>query len=182
MKYTYEATYKYKGENMSFNFVMTPSLTQQMAVVENVVDGVINDVNGYHPILFDYFLAVSLIDGLTDIKLPQSFAESSEFITESNILKILKSNIQYTDVIIRSAQEEIDFIKQRVANKSSIDGLVESLTVLVDKYGDMFDGMDVNAVTDNIAKIATMSNMSKPEIIENILKFEKKDKTDTESN
>ena len=82
MKYTYEATYKYKGEDMSFNFVMTPSLTQQMAVVENVVDGVINDVNGYHPILFDYFLAVSLIDGLTDIKLPQSFAESSEFITE----------------------------------------------------------------------------------------------------
>ena len=86
------------------------------------------------------------------------------------------------DDIVDAAQKEIDFIKQRLANKSSIDGLVESLTVLVNKYGGMFDGMDINAVTDNIAKIATMSNMSKPEMIEHILKFEKENKTDTESN
>lgn len=182
MKYTHESTYIYKNESISFNYIKNPTMTQRMAVVEDIVNGVINDVNGYHPILFDYFLAVSIIDGLTDIKLPESFVLSSEIVTESDILYVLKRNMNGFDDIVDAAQKEIDFIKQRLAKKSSIDGLVESLTVLVNKYGGMFDGMDINAVTDNIAKIATMSNMSKPEMIEHILKFEKENKTDTESN
>lgn len=182
MKYTHESTYIYKNESVSFNYIKNPTMTQRMAVVEDVVNGVINDVNGYHPVLFDYFLAVSIIDRLTDIKLPESFVLSSEIVTESDILYVLKRNMNGFDDIVDAAHKEIDFIKQRIANKSSIDGLVESLTVLVNKYGGMFDGMDINAVTDNIAKIATMSNMSKPEMIEHILKFEKANKTDTESN
>lgn len=182
MKYTHESVYVYKNESISFNYVKNPTMTQRMAVVEDVVNGVINDVNGYHPVLFDYFLAVSIIGRLTDIKLPESFVLSSEIVTESDILYVLKRNMNGFDDIVDAAHKEIDFIKQRIANKSSIDGLVESLTVLVNKYGGMFDGMDINAVTDNIAKIATMSNMSKPEMIEHILKFEKANKTDTESN
>ena len=80
MKYTHESTYIYKNESISFNYIKNPTMTQRMAVVEDIVNGVINDVNGYHPILFDYFLAVSIIDGLTDIKLPESFVLSSEIV------------------------------------------------------------------------------------------------------
>ena len=70
MKYTNEYFYNYKGEEIPFNYVKKPTLTQQMKIVGDIVNGVINDVNGYCPILFDYFFAVSVIDELTDIKLP----------------------------------------------------------------------------------------------------------------
>lgn len=176
MKYTGESKYTYKNEEFSFCFIEKPSLAQQMNIVEDVVNGVINNINGYHPILFDYFLAISIIDNLTDIKLPESFAMSSEIVTESGILNIFRKCISGTDEIAVSAMKEIEFVKQKEANKSPIDGLIESLTVLVNKYGDMFDGLDVNEVSENIAKIATMSNMSKPEMIKNILKFNKESK------
>lgn len=181
MKYTDEATYKYKGEQVSFNYIKRPTLTQKMLIVDDVVNGVINDTVGYQPILFDYFLAVSLIENLTDIELPESFVLSSEYISDTNLLLILKSSIGGIDGIIKAADSEIEFAKSKYANKSSIDGLIEALTLVVTKYGDMFDGMDVNAVTENLAKIAEMSDMSKPEIIGNILKLKKETETDAES-
>ena len=138
MKYTNEYFYNYKGEEIPFNYVKKPTLTQQMKIVGDIVNGVINDVNGYCPILFDYFFAVSVIDELTDI------------------------------------------VKQRTVNKSSIDGLLDALTLIVNKYGDMFEGLDVNAVAENIGKIAEMASMPKNEVISNILEFEKK-KSDIES-
>ena len=55
MKYTNEYFYNYKGEEIPFNYVKKPTLTQQMKIVGDIVNGVINDVNGYCPILFDYF-------------------------------------------------------------------------------------------------------------------------------
>lgn len=180
MKYTDEQSYNYKGEWIPFNYVKNPTLTQRMKIVEEIVSGVINDVNGYCPILFDYFFAVSVIGELTDIKLPESFVLSSELITDSSIVTVLRSNIQGIDGIIKAADQEIEFIKQRTANKSSIDGLLDALTLIVTKYGDMFDGLDVNAVAENIGKIAEMASMSKPEVISNILEFEKK-KSDIES-
>ena len=76
--------------------------------------------------------------------------------------------------------KEIEFIKQRTVNKSSIDGLLDALTLIVNKYGDMFEGLDVNAVAENIGKIAEMASMPKDEVISNILEFEKK-KSDIES-
>lgn len=181
MEYTGISKYFYKKEECSFRFVKKPTLSQQMTIVEDVVTGVINDINGYHPILFDYFLATSIIGNLTDIELPESFITSSEIITESDLLNILKGHISYIEEIADAARKEIEFIKQKEANKSSIDGLVESLTVLVEKYGHMFDGLNVNEVAENIAKIATMSNIPKNEMIANILEFNKKNKSDTES-
>lgn len=44
----------------------------------------------------------------------------------------------------------------------------------------MFEGLDVNAVAENIGKIAEMASMPKNEVISNILEFEKK-KSDIES-
>ena len=151
-----------------------------MKIVGDIVNGVINDVNGYCPILFDYFFAVSVIDELTDIKLPESFVLSSELITDSNIVGVLRSNIFGMDSIIKAASQEIEFVKQRIVNKSSIDGLLDALTLIVNKYGDMFEGLDVNAVAENIGKIAEMASMPKNEVISNILEFEKK-KSDIES-
>lgn len=180
MKYTNEYFYNYKGEEIPFNYVKKPTLTQQMKIVGDIVNGVINDVNGYCPILFNYFFAVSVIDELTDIKLPESFVLSSELITDSNIVGVLKANIFCADSIINAAIQEIEFVKQRTVNKSSIDGLLDALTLIVNKYGDMFEGLDVNAVAENIGKIAEMASMPKNEVISNILEFEKK-KSDIES-
>lgn len=180
MKYTNEQSYNHKGEWISFNYVKNPTLTQRIKIVGDIVSGVINDVNGYCPILFDYFFAVSVISELTDIKLPESFVLSSELITDSNIVDVLKSNIHGMNDIVKAADKEIEFVKQKTANRSSIDDLLDALTLIVTKYGDMFDGLDVNAVTENIGKIAEMASMPKQEVISNILEFEKK-KSDIES-
>lgn len=180
MEYTHETVYICKGEAIPFNYIKNPTLSQKMEIVENTVNGVINDVNGYCPILFDYFFAVSVISELTDIKLPESFILSSELITDSDIVLVIKRDIQGMDDIISAATQEIEFIKQRTVNKSSIDSLIDAITLVVTKYGDMFDGLDVNSVAENIGKIAELSSMPKQEVINNILEFEKK-KTDIES-
>ena len=116
MEYTGISKYFYKKEECSFRFVKKPTLSQQMTIVEDVVTGVINDINGYHPILFDYFLATSIIGNLTDIELPESFITSSEIITESNLLNILKGHISYIEEIADAARKEIEFIKQKEAH------------------------------------------------------------------
>lgn len=181
MKYTCESKYTYKGEVFSFGYIKNPTLSQKMTIVKDVVDGVINEINGYNPILFDYFLVVSIIDNLTDIKMPESFVLSSEFISESNITPFIKEKINGVKDIISAAEKEIEFAKQQIANKSSIDGLIETLTVLINKYGEMFENLNIDEFTENIAKIATISDMPKTEIISNLLKLRKTNKTDIES-
>lgn len=163
MKFTHESSYEYKGEKISFKYIKNPTLSQRMAVVDDIVNGVISDTVGYQPVLFDYFVAVAFIVNTTDIELSESFVESSEYIEECNLSQLVSELVDRNiyEQIIDAANKEIEFVKLRIANKSSIDNLADALTVLVNKYGGMFDGLDVKAVSDNIAKIAEMSKFRK---------------------
>lgn len=76
-KYTDESTFELNGKHIVFRYVSSPTLSQKMDIVDDIVHGVINDTVGYEPILFDYFVAVSLVNNLTDIALPESFTESA---------------------------------------------------------------------------------------------------------
>ena len=175
MKFTNESSYSINGEKVSFHYIKKPTLSQRMSVVNDIVDGVINETAGYQPILFDYFTAVAFIVNLTDIELSQSFIMSSEMIEEAHLFKLILDLVDDDIVtqIINAAKEEIEYLKIKSANKSSLDDLAEALTMLVNKYSGMFDGLDVKAVSDNIAKIAQMSNMDEKDMIKNILKSKK---------
>ena len=51
MKYTNESTYSKGNKEIVFKYCEKPSLLEKMNIVENITDGVINEVNGYEPIL-----------------------------------------------------------------------------------------------------------------------------------
>ena len=125
--------------------------------------------------MFDYFTAVAFIINLTDIELSQSFIMSSEMIEEAHLFELVLDLVDNDIVaqIIDAAKKEIEYLKIKSANKSSLDELAEALTILVNKYSGMFDGLDVKAISDNIAKIAQMSNMDEKDTIKNILKSKK---------
>jgi len=178
MKYTHESSYEFKGEMISFNYMKNPTLSQRMAIVDDIVNGVISDTVGYQPILFDYFVTVAFIVNVTDIELSQSFVESSEYIENCNLSQLISELVDGNiyEQIIDAAKKEIEFVKLKTANKSSIDNLADALTALVHKYSGMFDGLDVKAVSDNISKIAEMSKIPETELISNILKFEESKK------
>ena len=53
-KYTDESTFELNGKHIVFRYVSSPTLSQKMDIVDDIVHGVINDTVGYEPILFDY--------------------------------------------------------------------------------------------------------------------------------
>lgn len=178
MVFTDKATYILDGEEIEFNYVKKPTLSQKMRIVDNVVNGVVSEVAGYNPILHNYFLATSLVSELTDIKLPESFNEIDEFIEKTGILEIISNligNETYYQ-ITGSISDKICYTKIKSANKTSIDDLIESLTSLVQKYDKMFDEVDVNEVSSNIAEIAKFANIKESDIVKNILEYRDKTK------
>lgn len=175
MKFTNESSYWNNGKEISFHYIKKPTLPQRMSVVNDIVDGVISKDIGYQPILFDYFTAVAFITNLTDIELSESFVISSETIEECHLLELILNLFDNNIVvqIMNAAEKKIEYLKTAYAHKSSFDDLAESLTMLVNKYGNMFDGLDVKAVSDNFAKIAQMSSMNEKDMVKNILEFQK---------
>ena len=81
-------------------------------------------------LLFDYFVAVALVDNLTDIELPSSFSESAEFIERTHLLSVLRDCISIED-ILDAAKNKIEFKKAQIANSSKLDELFGALTMLV---------------------------------------------------
>lgn len=104
-----------------------------MDIVDDIVHGVINDTVGYEPILFDYFVAVSLVNNLTDIALPESFTESADFIEKTRIGQVIKETVNVKDVI-DAAERKIDFERSKLVNTSKLDELFEVLISIANKY------------------------------------------------
>jgi len=176
MEYTGKGKFLYDGKMVEFNYVTTPSLPQKMAVVEGIVSGVINEINGFSPLLKKYFTTVAFVSNLTDIELPPSFIESSAMIEQAKLFLLVGELFGGTyDEIVKAADEEIEYTKSRMVNKS-FDDMLGLIVAILEKYGKMFDGLDVNDVVNKLNEITKMSNISEETIVKNILEYRDQEK------
>lgn len=184
MKYTDEATYNSKGKDIVFKYVKNPSLVDKMSIVDDIVNGVVNDTIGYEPILFGYFTVVSFVENVTNIELPKSFSESAKFIDTCEIENVLYECIPASifDEVIDAAKKKIEFNKAKITNSSKLDDLFGALTTLAVKYTETFDGVDMEDLFDKLSRLSEIVKMPKEDIVNGILKFEEyKNKTQIES-
>lgn len=171
MKFTNESTYESKGKNIIFKYIANPTVSEKMKITDDITNGVINERVGYEPLLFDYFAAVALVDNLTDIELPSSFSESAEFIERTHLLSVLKDCIFIED-ILDAAKSKIEFKKTQIANSSKLDELFGALTILVNKYSESFDGLDINDVVSKLQSVNELAKIPKDQVFHSILKYE----------
>lgn len=184
MKYTNESTYQNKGKDIVFKYIQRPSLTDMMKIVDDITNGVINDVVGYSPIMFDYFCIIAFIDNVTNIELPKSFSNSVKFIESTNIARHLYGLIDCDIVnkVIEAAKSKIEFEKAKITNHSKLDDLFGALTTLAIKYTETFDGVDMEDLFDKLSKLGDIVKMPKEDVVKGILKFEEdKDNKQIES-
>ncbi len=171
MKYTNESTYEFGGKSIVFKYMSKPSLSLKMKIVDDIVFGVINDTTEYEPILFDYFVSVSLIDNLTNISLPESFDESVLFIEETQIDKTIFDKVDISD-IIDSAKNKIEFEKNKLINKSKLDDLFDTIITLVEKYASVIENIDTDEFMNKLKSIEELSKIPQEKVINGILEFE----------
>lgn len=182
MKYTGEYTYNFKGKNIVFKYISSPTIIQKMDTVDDIVNGVVSDTVGYEPILFDYFLTVALVNNFTNIDLPKSFSESAEFIEASGIKYVLYDVVpkQIIDDIVDAAEKKIEFRKSQIAHSSKLDELFAALTMVVNKYGETFEGLNVGDIVEKLSSINEMAKMPQEKIVSTILQYEDKKKKELE--
>lgn len=181
MKFTDESTYKSKGKDIVFKYIKNPTISQKMKITDDITNGVISEKFGYEPLLFNYFATVALVDNLTDIELPLSFSESAEFIERTHLLSVLKDCISMEGVL-EAAKSKIEYKKAQIANSSKLDELFGALIILVNKYSESFDGLDINDIVAKLQSVNELAKMPKDQVVHNILQYEElKKQKDKES-
>lgn len=174
MKYNNEATYNENGKNIVFKFNSNPSLLDILNAIENITDGVINETNGYEPFLFDYYVTVVFISTFTDINLPENINDIYSFICSTKIDSVLQKTVpDLWNKIVSAADEKIKYRRNVFLKKTKFDELIDALVVLINKYGSVFDGIDINDVLDKLTSISKLTNIPETKIVEGILDYHK---------
>lgn len=173
MKYDKESTYGYKGKNVVFKYSTNPPLSKKMEIVDDIVNGVINDIIGYEPILRNYFIQVSIISSLTTIEMPEGFNDSAEFLSYTNMCDIITDIMPdlYAE-IVSAADEKIKYKLAQSATRTKLDDLFDTVISIINKYGEMFDGVNITDVVNQLSTISKMADMPESSIVKNILQFE----------
>ena len=146
-----------------------------MDIVDDIVHGVINDTVGYEPILFDYFVAVSLVNNLTDIALPESFTESADFIEKTRIGQVIKETVNVKDVI-DAAERKIDFERSKLVNTSKLDELFEVLISIANKYSSTLENLNTDDFMNKLQNVAELAKMPQDDVVRGILAYENSQK------
>ena len=162
-KYTDESTFELNGKHIVFRYVSSPTLSQKMDIVDDIVHGVINDTVGYEPILFDYFVAVSLVNNLTDIALPESFTESADFIEKTRIGQVIKETVNVKDVI-DAAERKIDFERSKLVN------------TIANKYSSTLENLNTDDFMNKLQNVAELAKMPQDDVVRGILAYENSQK------
>ena len=174
-KYTDESTFELNGKHIVFRYVSSATLSQKMDIVDDIVHGVINDTVGYEPILFDYFVAVSLVNNLTDIALPESFTESADFIEKTRIGQVIKETVNIKDVI-DAAERKIDFERSKLVNTSKLDELFEVLISIANKYSSTLENLNTDDFMNKLQNVAELAKMPQDDVVRGILAYENSQK------
>lgn len=156
MSFTNDAVFKINNENVSFKYNDNPSIVEISKIVDDITEGVVNDIIGYEPVLFNYFYTVSVLNRLTDIELPDQFEESAEFIKNARMDEVINRIIlskENQNNIILSANSKIDYIKQCNANRSKMDDFFDSLSFLAAQFGESFKDVDINDAFEKLCAV-----------------------------
>jgi len=156
MNFTKTGSYTYNGETKEYHYSPTATISEQIAFVEMVSDGVFIG-NSYLPLLkkpvFDYWLVATFTDidmnDFTDIDAFDKFDKETGIaahVEEEFSLELFKS-------LTESVDANIEY-KKSIAHDNISTAIVELINTVKNKLESFGEGLDSNAVMEFIQEFS----------------------------
>jgi hypothetical protein len=154
------------------------SLSERSSMIQDIVKMVFRETNDgqtvYAPYLRDIAFDYNILHYFTDIDLSANASEIYDFVLHTHIMSDIADVVRdgYIDDILRDADDLIKFNRDKLANRTKVDELFDSLSGLIkltmDKVSDANIGeMFEKAISDGLAGGAADGDIS--EAIKSIL-------------
>lgn len=118
--------YIYDGEEFEFNYYTSLRPTEKVSFIKNVISTIISE-EFYYSVIKDLVFDATVITMFTDITLPEDINKIEEFLKETNLAEIVKSNVEY--------------------------GIIEELKIAVDNNIAYRTGIHKNSVADSFSSL-----------------------------
>ena len=145
--------YIYKGEETEFNYFTSIRAEEKVKFVKDVINTIVTDIC-YFSIIKDIVFDAKIVDAFTDITLPKGINEIEEFLKETNIVEIIKENIEYG--VIEDLEKAVD---DNIAYRTGIhkNPIAESFSSLIKTLEEKVSGIDTKAMMEMTQIISGMS-------------------------
>ena len=145
--------YIYKGEETEFNYFTSICAEEKIKFVKNVIETIVTDIC-YFSVIKDIVFDANIVDAFTDITLPKGINEIEEFLKETNIVEIIKENIEYG--IIEELEKAVD---DNIAYRTGIhkNPIAESFSSLIKTLEEKVSDIDTKAMMEMTQIISGMS-------------------------
>ena len=146
--YSISATYKYNDVDYPLNFKADLNISEMGALVQQVTNNIV-DEDGYYPYLHDYALYSGILSVFSDFNVTD-IMEIDNILKHSNIIDVISESAYNYGDIVCFVDENIEYQKQKYANKSEFDGLISDLRSVFNK--EIFNKLSdkINYIVDNI--------------------------------
>ena len=159
------------GSVHSINVMRRIPFVDVCLCVENIVNAVIDDER-YAPYFLTAAFKGNIIESYTDFDTSIGFDKMDEIIENTNIFSVVRDNISglQCDNIEWSADELIEFKKQRLIHKSEFNDFVNDLRGLLNKFDKAFDEkmFDSETIKNALSNIASM-NVSEQGLVDALI-------------
>lgn len=153
------------GEEVSFSFNPSPSVSDKVSFVKTVVDTIVDD--SYLSIARDMFFDFYLISIFTDVDTKEfyegkevSISTIEELLDETNIAEVVKLNMD--DGVIAELEKAVNLdVEYRTGiHRNSIE---DSFGNLLDTLSNKVNDFDTDAMMNLIGKLSSISGEFTPE-------------------
>ena len=159
-------TYTYKGEDVNFNFYTNLTASEKAAFVASITNTLVDE--DYQMLLRDMIFDYRIITEFTDVDMSfvvdsdNSIDEIEDFLMETNIVDIVKSNVKAG--LIEELNKAVDTnIEYRTGIHKNAFG--ESLVGLIKTLENKVDEFDMTGAMDMVKKFSGMTGDFTPKSI-----------------
>lgn len=149
------------GSETEFNFFVNLSARNKIRFVNTVVDTLVDTTNKiYNGIIRDIIFNFGIIEIFTDIDVSDILESADtitaieDFLSETNVIDIVTANVEAG--LIESLRIAVD---ENIQYKTGVNpnSVSSTITALLNKFGRMLDGVNVNDLVDFAQKINDIS-------------------------
>lgn len=137
--------------------------------VNNVVEGCF-DGDEYYSNLKDFNIMVNTAMYYTNLTLPSNTNKLYEFLYNIDIVSYINRS-QYEE-IIKAINDGIEFKKQQILHKSSLNGLIEDIREIVSGMKDSFNPNEIKSVVTKIAKMKEINTQAIIDVVKEKIRSE----------
>lgn len=153
------------GEEVSFNFNPSPSVSDKVSFVKTVVDTIVDD--SYLSIARDMFFDFYLISIFTDVDIKEfyegkevSVSTIEELLDETNIAEVVKLNMDNGVIAELETAVDLDIEYRTGIHRNYIE---DSIGNLINTFNNKVNDFDTDIMMDVIGKLSSISGEFTPE-------------------